>query len=96
MKNINKFLSNNIIFVTVMFICFAIVQSSLSMFPEIIAANAALEEKQKVLDAQIAQAQSTLAVIEDANRKSDSARAQYHLSEEGELIFIFPEETVNE
>ena len=96
MKNINKFLSNNIIFVAVMFVCVLIIQSSISMFPDIIAANAALEEKQQALDAQIAQAQSTLAVIEDANRKSESARAQYHLSEEGELIFIFPEETIDE
>jgi hypothetical protein len=96
MKNINKFLSNNIIFVALMFVCVVIIQSSISMFPDIIAANAALEEKQQALDAQIAQAQSTLAVIEDANRKSESARAQYHLSEEGELIFIFPEETIDE
>jgi cell division protein FtsB len=96
MKNINKFLRNNIIFVAVMFVCVVIIQSRISMFPDIIAANAALEEKQQALDAQIAQAQSTLAVIEDANRKSESARAQYHLSEEGELIFIFPEETIDE
>ncbi len=92
MKNINKFLSNNIIFVAVMFMCVVIIQSSVSMFPEITSANAELEEKLEVLDAQIAQAKSTLAVIEDADRKSESARAQYKLSEEGELIFVFPEE----
>lgn len=96
MKNINKFLSNNIIFVAVIFICVIIIESSVSMFPDIIEANATLEEKEQMLDAQIAQAQSTLAVIEDANRKSEAARAQYHLSEDGELIFIFPEETTNE
>ncbi|MGL5020541.1 MAG: septum formation initiator family protein [Mycoplasmatales bacterium] len=91
MKKFNKLFSNNVVFTTVLFVCIFTVKSSLSMFPQIVESSNTLQKQEQVLDAQISQAKAILSVIQDPIRKSEGAREQFHLSADGEIIFVFPE-----
>ncbi len=91
MKKLNKLFANDMIFTIIVIITVFLIWSSLKSFPETIQINNGLEAELKKVTTQNSEIKILLDVVEDPLERSKAARVQYQLSEEGEIIFIFPE-----
>lgn len=92
MKKINKILSNNYIFYAIIAILIALSIYTIMPLPNMISQYSGLIQldEQKLKEKQ--ELESQLSVVNEEELRLDIARSKYKISNEGEILFVFPQE----
>lgn len=92
LKKISKLVSNKFIFVGIIVGSLFLIFSSLYTLPALVMQTKELREEEAMLKNEIKTTTEMVEQLQDPEKQAQIAREQYHLSESGELIFVFPEE----
>lgn len=90
-KKISKLVSNKFIFLGIIVVSLLITISSLYSLPSLIMETNNLREEEAALQNEIKSKTEMVEQLQDPEKQAQIARELYHLSEKGELIFVFPE-----
>jgi len=96
MKKFNRIISNDTIFVIIIFITVFTIINSIRPFPSAVKESNRLKGLLVKEENEKKQLEEILKTISDPKTKIDAARMQYHISKKGDLIFIFPESKVDD
>jgi len=91
MKKFNRIISNDTIFVIVIFISVFTIFNSLRPFPAAVAEKKKLEDQLIKQEDEEKKLKDVLKTISDPKTKLEAARVQYQISKKGDVIFVFPE-----
>lgn len=92
MKKINKILNNNYIFYAIIVILIALSIYTIMPLPNMISEYSGLIELDEKKLKEKQELESQLSVVNEEELRLDIARSKYKISNEGEILFVFPQE----
>ncbi len=92
MKKINKILNNNYIFYAIIAILIALSIYTIIPLPNMISEYSGLIELDEKKLKEKQELESQLSVVNEEELRLDIARSKYKISNEGEILFVFPQE----
>lgn len=92
MKKINKILNNNYIFYAIIAILIALSIYTIMPLPNMISEYSGLIELDEKKLKEKQELESQLSVVNEEELRLDIARSKYKISNEGEILFVFPQE----
>lgn len=92
MKKINKILNNNYIFYAIIAILIALSIYTIMPLPNMISEYSGLIELDEKKLKEKQELESQLSVVNEEELRLDIARSKYKISDEGEILFVFPQE----
>lgn len=92
MKKINKILNNNYIFYAIIAILIALSIYTIMPLPNMISEYSGLIELDEKKLKEKQELESQLSVVNEEELRLDIARSKYKISNDGEILFVFPQE----
>ena len=92
MKKINKILNNNYIFYAIIAILIALSIYTIIPLPNMISEYSGLIELDEKKLKEKQELESQLSVVNEEELRLDIARSKYKISNDGEILFVFPQE----
>lgn len=90
MKRIKKLLKKNIIFYPLLILIILFAGVTIMPLPKKISQYESLKKQQKEDIALKNELETNLSIVSNEQIRLDIARAQYKISQEGEILFVFP------
>lgn len=91
LKNFNKLLTNNIIYLVVIFMTTLSIFNNIIPLQEIKKTNSELKKELKHVTSEEENKKEEIRLLNDKETKEEVARKTYKISKKDEILFIFPD-----